>query len=448
MSRAFPARSDCPVPSVSAIAGLLVSSCKVDPPPAPIFQFPIFAQPLPNPPSFNFGCYAPSLAVTVATNQTIPYFHGSIGYPSGATTGKCEPKFLFNIGFPASNCPDISASASVTVLAPDASPSAKLKVTKSDCNFQFKLDLGIPGNGACIDVETVGPLFDGGPAPPAHTPLEPGDQFQVIDDAFLDMFTSAGCEVIDLVMTGHTYTIGPANVGAVGHDGGAMSDCCTAFNVVTSIFSSTPGQIDFTYKQVKIPALGIDLGDALPTMSIGCTPVNVVGALFLSSTEGCPCADTLIVQQVPLVLDMPNFAAPAVTHGSDPGCCESIFYIAAAGGGNAGPSIVKSDCTYQLVYEYASFIIPQTVVGGVVSGATINLASANATVLGSVGTFSLTGCGCGTSIVPSSVTLTITGDTVSVTYVCSISCVTSSLVYTTGTLTFTNGILTGHGACS
>lgn len=150
MGRAFPPRVGCPVPSVSAITGVLVSSCHVPDPPPPIFQFPIFDFPLPNPPGFVFGCYSPSMIVHHHSTGT-GSFGAQIIYPRKTQTGQCEPAFLFTVSFPPTECPTISTSAKIK-LTPSKSPKVSLTASQSasQCAFTFKLSIGLPRNCAKI----------------------------------------------------------------------------------------------------------------------------------------------------------------------------------------------------------------------------------------------------------------------------------------------------------
>ena len=308
--RAFPIRSGCATPSVSAISGLLVSSCKVDPPPQPIFQFPIFSAPLANPPSFDFGCYAPSVSVETLTNQVTPFLNASVGFPQSAETGQCQPEFMFKIGFPAANCPDISGSASVTLLPPNTSPSASLKITKStNCSFKFDLSLGIPGSG-CVDVSTIN-LPAG-----AAIPLAPGGIFDTIDDAFLTSDTNSdGCTLLTLTTQLTAFQLpGVAGINVVPHGPDATPACCSSFNVVTSISSTTPGQIDYHFTTIQLPTVTVLTPVTLSSDNIACGhTVLALQGLSTNATSDCPCGIQITPILVEFGFTLPDVNNPVVT---------------------------------------------------------------------------------------------------------------------------------------
>lgn len=297
MGRAFPPHDDCPVPSVSAITGVLVSSCKVDDPADPIYSFPIFSMPIPNPPSYNFGCYRPSAKTTVAFNQVVPYFSADVKFPRSSDTGNCEPKFRFNIGFPASDCPDISASASIHLLPPGHSPSVNLKVHKSstNCSFDFKLDIGIPG-GQCTSVSAGSTDADDPP------PLEDGDDFSVLTGVDISEDDSGACTLFKLQFNRVKFTLDILD-GAfdVNPNPGANPGCCETFQVVSNItgwayppaIGGGPGvspTLQFSTVNIQMPQVFIE-GTGTPTpMTIVCGgSFDAVVGFDSISTEDCPC---------------------------------------------------------------------------------------------------------------------------------------------------------------
>jgi hypothetical protein len=99
MPNAFPPKPGCPVPVVPAIEGTLAPFDILCVPPDPIFEFPAFEFPLPEPPGFNFGCYEPSLEVDFA--QGSPSFSIDRTYPDESETGKCAPNLKFTVRIPA-----------------------------------------------------------------------------------------------------------------------------------------------------------------------------------------------------------------------------------------------------------------------------------------------------------------------------------------------------------
>lgn len=444
MGRAFPARSGCPVPSMSAIAGYLVSSCKVDPPPEPIFQFPIFDKPLANPPSFDFGCYAPSLVTHAFLNQVTPFVNGTVTFPKTTETGQCEPLFTFNVGFPAANCPDVSTSASITLLPPTASPSVKLKVTKSsDCSFAFNLSIGIPG-GTCVEVSETD--VDGG-----DFTLTDGDNFTVPIDIVLTSGMHGGCTAYLLTVTYMTFTldIGPGPITTTGHHMTPDPGCCTSFDVVRSVNGGAAGLLDWYWSTITIPTVGLRAGDEITDATISCDiATEVVANLAIEDASTCPpCGKTIIANMVNLTLKLPAPAAAVVTDstGTPVACCETIDYIDGTG---ATPIVLSSDsCAYHLAYTRKAFVLPRTSVVPCTPVGTVYLKDGPKEYIAAIdGTDSCGGCG--QTITPNCQYIDTGGGSGTPSFICTISCVGSSLVYTTGSLVFVNGIFMSATTCA
>lgn len=206
MGNAFPYRSDCPVPSVEAITGDLVSSCSIDSADEPTFCFPFERVPLVPPPSADFGCYGIStinagahynnclvtadldlnigpgpLGPNIAGNLLAALgsdvlrsaidecsrfvFEADVTYPNFNETGFCEPVFNFDLGIP---CPPIKMDADNPAFDPQTEPGIKVTggktiiITNSsvsmDCSYDFHiaLNLGIDASFCFVcDVSLV-----------------------------------------------------------------------------------------------------------------------------------------------------------------------------------------------------------------------------------------------------------------------------------------------------
>jgi hypothetical protein len=84
---------------VEAISGVLAPFTVLCVPPDPIFEFPAFEFPLPEPPGFNFGCYEPSLQIDFASSSPAS-FAVERTYPNESETGKCAPNLKFIVRIP------------------------------------------------------------------------------------------------------------------------------------------------------------------------------------------------------------------------------------------------------------------------------------------------------------------------------------------------------------
>ena len=103
MSYAFELRPDCPVPSIPAIEGSLVSSCSLKPVPDVIYEFPIFDVPLNMPTSFDFGCYClPSIDAILSSNMPTPSFR--MWTVKDPEKGCCAPSIFMQMDTAAGGC--------------------------------------------------------------------------------------------------------------------------------------------------------------------------------------------------------------------------------------------------------------------------------------------------------------------------------------------------------
>lgn len=400
MGRAFPPHPGCPVPSVSAITGELVSSCRIDPPADPIYNFPIFSFPIPNPPSYNFGCYRPSARTTVALNQPVPYFSATVKFPRSSDTGNCEPNFRFNIGFPAANCPDISASGSIHLLPPGHSPSLSLKVHKSSahCGFNFKLTIGIPG-GECTSVSAGS---DDAPPPPD---LQDGDDFEVLTGVTVTTDDSGACTEYKLQFNRVDFTLDILNGAFDVHpNAGVDPDCCTQFTVVSAITGWTyPARgagvmptLQFTTKHITIPKIVFN-ADTIDSETVACDgTITAMIGLTPSDDDTCtPCG-----QVFNRAVRHFNLTPPTLTLTPMSGTALTLT----GGGGTVVTAVEKDTGSTDCAQE-------------------IDVFSATITSGGLAGTNTAT-------------------------LVCDVTCSSTSLVVKKQTLTFINGILTSLGSCA
>jgi len=165
MSNAFLPHDGCPIPSVEAITGSLVSSCSLKPPIDPIFEFPLDF-PLPAPTNFNIGCWQmpdPSVdfgeAGSVGGSLVEPSFGVHVKYPNRSETGFCEPVLDFYIRLPAGDCPTIDASAQAQMTwSTQATVNVTAERQASDeaaCGFDFNFNFALP----CVRF-ALNPSFD------------------------------------------------------------------------------------------------------------------------------------------------------------------------------------------------------------------------------------------------------------------------------------------------
>lgn len=459
MGRAFPLRPGCPVPSVSAITGMLVSSCKVDDPPEPIFQFPLFQQPIPNPPGFNYGCYAPSVTVTTHLNQVTPFATANISYPKATETGQCQPKFNFNIGFPAANCPDISASAKISFTN---SPSVSLKVHKdsTNCSFQFALNIGIP-NAGCVNVSTEVKSL-------GNDDLHNLDTFTTFEDVTLETSSDNGCKNFTLKFKSHDWTLDVGNNMLVAPNPPAAATCCgaTPIKVVSDLvgFTTDPisGDITLAFNTVNIKTSGIlgigsgpSGGDAYVQCQSAGGGVEVLTELTVTdnSTAGCCGPGLLNLSFSTLYLKLPA----ALTSNDEPGqtynCCDTVKFIDGTDGPTAIQILLGEDgCSYQLQYTVSNFKIPRVTVVSTLVQNTISLKDYGSTtfqVLKDIQSTDDTTCGsCSLNLQGLGLNVNTGGIDDTFPVVCSIACSSNMLTYGTRTLVFTGGILTDSGSCS
>lgn len=351
MGRAFPPHPGCPVPSVSAITGVLVSSCKIDPPADPIFSFPIFAMPIPNPPSFNFGCYKPTAVATVAFNQVTPYFSATIRFPRSSDTGNCQPQLKFNVGFPASNCPDISASGSIHLLPPRTSPSLSLSVHKASdsCSFRFKLSIGIPG-GQCTSVtteETDLPDFV----------VHNGDHFFVDDNFNVEEDDSGTCTLFKLTFDNTKIVLDIAPIMGLQPNAVAAPECCANLTIVTAITGwaypvvggLTQPQLQFNTTNIQLPQVQF-LEEAGPlAKSVPCgAAFNAIVGFETVPPDLCPCG-----LDVTPSLNAYTIEPPTITTDDDP---DGTDIVLSAGTGIVvtGITIGGTPCAPVVTYHTAT----------------------------------------------------------------------------------------------
>ena len=195
---AFKPHGDCPVPNIPAIAGVLVSSCVVEPPFEPEYCFPFETVPIIPPPSADFGCYQAAgikaeahinnclaienlnmdigpgpLSGTLAGNLLAaigssalkealtecnnPVFNAKIDYPNQHETGFCEPRFTLDLGIPCvpikmeANAITDSRTPQMTITGGRNINMADPNNITMDCSYDFQIGLAGGGTGdICI----------------------------------------------------------------------------------------------------------------------------------------------------------------------------------------------------------------------------------------------------------------------------------------------------------
>lgn len=325
MSRAFPERDNCPVPSVTALSGQLESS-SVKPPPPLQFCFNPNIFPTPDPPPHNFGCYRPSVgsSKTLVPNQI---FDVKIRYPKSSTTQNCEPRFdfrlgclvpsivvnrltapdfrvrvvdtpapfgqcdttfIFDVGF---GCPSFNPSESIILNAP-----LEFKVTisstgSSECNFDIDFKLKIP----CVELSTSTDVIG-----------NPDIWDPIFDLFFVDESGPGKCkQTLFLIADIPVVDVNENNIT----DGGELG-CCTELDVPdadTLVIARTEGtsklHLDFTKKTIKLPTFELaELTDFPSTLDICTTPgvpwFEAITELNLLENSCSPCGRTLQYQVV------------------------------------------------------------------------------------------------------------------------------------------------------
>jgi hypothetical protein len=151
MAKAFTPKAGCPVPGNDALDGDLLFGAPVVPPDS-IIEYPFFDFPPPEPPGFDFGCYAPSVFASLnaaGPSTTIdPCFDAVVSFPETDDTGNCQPRFDFNICIPP--CPTLGIVATASfdggVVVPTVSFTSLRRVDEP-CSHDFTFDLKIPPPG-------------------------------------------------------------------------------------------------------------------------------------------------------------------------------------------------------------------------------------------------------------------------------------------------------------
>jgi hypothetical protein len=147
MSRAFPERSDCIVPSIPAVSGSLVSSCLIENPPPPTF---IIDPPFVPPTTFDFGCYETKLLTSVTGiiyTDTAPLptnlVNANVFYPHFDETGVCEPNIDIDFKVP---CTAISQKGNITFFPANVPPAYLVTSSRNSevCEHTFDVNLNIP----------------------------------------------------------------------------------------------------------------------------------------------------------------------------------------------------------------------------------------------------------------------------------------------------------------
>lgn len=139
MANAFTPHDGCPVPSVEAITGSLVSSCSLKPIIDPIFEFPLYF-PLPNPTDFDLGCVEwPSLKTTLNSDATVAGLTVHIRYPNQAETGTCAPSIEMELSTAACGKPAQLGEVNF-VLPEDAGADVERTTEPCVLDWQYNFD--------------------------------------------------------------------------------------------------------------------------------------------------------------------------------------------------------------------------------------------------------------------------------------------------------------------
>lgn len=156
MGRAFPPRPDCPDVPTSEAIDVTPFTFDTDLPPL-ITEFPIWDFPPPEPPSFDFGCYSPTITSAFSSTGT-PKFVASIAFPKSAETGTCEPSFDFDVCIP---CPDMEVTKQEIKTG---IPELNIQFQKpgDPCTWEFEFDITVP---PCATIEVGTVTIDEGPTP-------------------------------------------------------------------------------------------------------------------------------------------------------------------------------------------------------------------------------------------------------------------------------------------
>lgn len=137
MSRAFPYKSDCPVPSNEAISGSLTDCSSLTPPPPALYCFDPFIVPTPDPTAFDFGCYGVGASGrTVRANRLV---RASVRYPNAQNTGACQPVIGIDV-----NCPSPEGSIKVVMNAGPGGRFDAIPVNPDACEYKFDIDIDVP----------------------------------------------------------------------------------------------------------------------------------------------------------------------------------------------------------------------------------------------------------------------------------------------------------------
>jgi hypothetical protein len=339
-------------------------------------------------------------------------------------------------------------------LPPGASPSLSVKVSKnlSDCSFKFNINIGIPG-GTCTSVAAS--TTDDGPVT-----LADGDGFTSVTSVELAKDTSGSCDVYKLTFHTNDYTldVGAPNLDTDNVGTNPFPGCCTAFDVISQIIGFAPGtdilglpSINLQYKtmSLKLPQIGINQTGITPNIKVGCASGGLVASqIFLQSTAGCPCADTIEVEYSTLSLDLPEPGAVDSTGGTNPTCCGTVNYIdgTSFGGGGFPIQLVKVGCAYNLKYNTNFFTLPKTSLKPATAPVSASLTGGAVTVVQTLVDDAVS-CGCGLTFHPTTVSINtggVDGGPFPYLKTLSITCTSSSLSYTTtaGMIQAVNGIIT------
>jgi len=313
MGNAFPPHDNCPVPSLEAIEGSLISSCEIKDAPPPIMEFPTFDFPLPMPTSFAQGCWCFPKPSVDFEEDVEPSFAVKVTYPSGDETNCCQPLFNFFARLPAEGgmapCVRFAPHPSLYVQYVDGSSSLWFDIWRSssfsswghdgcsssalldECIYQFDMHLKLPVPYMPLDtylVETNDPTV--------YSWCDPAAQY-VSDIISLTVTPTGGpFDPYDLTLTYNVGNPWAEQFGIGDPQQGAWRDCaakcCMSVPIVTFL-TLTPGgkcasqaTLDFSIDTVYLQWDQIVYTGA-PVTPVCCEKFKVLLADGIDSTTGC-----------------------------------------------------------------------------------------------------------------------------------------------------------------
>lgn len=153
--RAFPFRADCPLPSVEALIGSLVSSCAV-PEACAAFDAPFSPPDIPA--GFDFGCWILRVHTSLNLHAREASFSAFVEYPSSSELDLCSPVFNFQFDAGGAVCvePRVKVELTQRFKVPDTAATSK-KEGELGCDLSFNLQVDY--QHLCPQLEMTGSIF-------------------------------------------------------------------------------------------------------------------------------------------------------------------------------------------------------------------------------------------------------------------------------------------------